>query len=164
MPISISAIAPTVGVVLAAVCASLTAGCAASWHAADADREVHTLLADYEDRVLGDRQDWVRYPDPQVEAPPTDGGGADVDSVTSRSVGDGKSVIGTSQDSDDRDSPTKVGIEGSETEPGAVSAAAAEPMLLDLPTALSIAFTSSRRFKDREEALYLRGLGFTLAR
>ena len=158
------AIAPTICGVLAAVCANLTTGCTASWHAADADREVHTLLADYEDRVLGDRQDWVRYPDPQVEAPPTDGGGADVDSVTSRSVGDGKSVIGTSQDSDDRDSPTKVGIEGSETEPGAVSAAAAEPMLLDLPTALSIAFTSSRRFKDREEALYLRGLGFTLTR
>ena len=164
LPISISAIAPTICGVLAAVCANLTTGCTASWHAADADREVHTLLADYEDRVLGDRQDWVRYPDPQVEAPPTDGGGADVDSVTSRSVGDGKSVIGTSQDSDDRDSPTKVGIEGSETEPGAVSAAAAKPMLLDLPTALSIAFTSSRRFKDREEALYLRGLGFTLAR
>ena len=81
LPISISAIAPTVGVVLAAVCASLTAGCAASWYAADADREVHTLLADYEDRVLGDRQDWVRYPDPQVEAPPTDGGGADVDAI-----------------------------------------------------------------------------------
>ncbi|MCH8251618.1 MAG: TolC family protein [Planctomycetes bacterium] len=158
------AIAPTICGVLAAVCANLTTGCTASWYAADADREVHTLLADYEDRVLGDRQDWVRYPDPQVEAPPTDGGGADVDSVTSRSVGDGKSVIGTSQDSDDRDSPTKVGIEGSETEPGAVSAAAAEPMLLDLPTALSIAFTSSRRFKDREEALYLRGLGFTLTR
>lgn len=155
-------IAPTVGVVLAAVCVNLTAGCAASWYAADADREVHALLAEYEQRVLGERRDWVRHPDPQVEAPPTDSGGGDADPIAGRSVGDGESDAAAERSSDNGDSPTKVGI--AESEAKSESAAAAKPMFLDLPTALSIAFTSSRRFADREEALYLQGLGFTLAR
>ena len=40
----------------------------------------------------------------------------------------------------------------------------AEPIPIDLPSALAHAFESSRDFQDRKESLYLQGLGFTLTR
>lgn len=40
----------------------------------------------------------------------------------------------------------------------------AQPRLLDLHTALEIAFKSSRDFLDRKESLFLAGLGYTLTR
>ncbi len=39
-----------------------------------------------------------------------------------------------------------------------------ETLLIDLPTALQLAFTSSRDFLDRSEGLYVDGLGYTLTR
>jgi outer membrane protein TolC len=100
------------------------AGCSPTWYEADADREVHALLEQYDQRVLGTREREVIYPE---EAPPED-------------------------------------------EPGSTAAAAeeaappAEPLPIDLPTALELAFTTSRDFQDQKESLYLQGLGYSLTR
>ena len=105
----------------------LAAGCSPAWYKADADREVHALLEEYDQRVLGTRERDIIYPD---ELPPEE---------DSEGAGEG-------------------------TEAEAVTPPAAEPLPIDLPAALELAFTSSREFQDQKESLYLQGLGFTLTR
>jgi|GEM_PF-376666 len=111
-------------------------GCA-SWHAADADREVHAVLAEYEQRELGNRAEQIRQP---TQAPETPTSGPSSEASTQLAVS-----------TDDNSEPN-----------GAVDAV--EPLLINLPAALLTAFTSSRDYIDRKEALYLSGLGFTLTR
>lgn len=57
---------PRIGIVASIV--AFTGGCA-SWLAADADREVAAVLAEYQSRVLGDRAQWVRRPAAQPVEP-----------------------------------------------------------------------------------------------
>ncbi|MBN2445310.1 MAG: TolC family protein [Phycisphaerae bacterium] len=107
----------------------LVGGCA-SWFAADADREVRTILAEYESRTLGDRAQRIRQPKPapdEVE-----------DTATS-------------------DRPTT-------TMPADSTADSPDALVIDLPTALAIAFEGSRQFQQEQESLYLEGLGFSLTR
>ncbi|MFG0328887.1 MAG: TolC family protein [Phycisphaerales bacterium] len=110
----------------------LFTGCSPSRYVADADREVARLLDRYDDRALGDRREWIRYP---TETPGPEG------------EGEGVQVEAEAPEADDP--PTAPPI---------------EPREIDLDEALALAFTSSREFEDRVEALYLQGLGFTLTR
>lgn len=57
---------PCIGVVASIV--AFAGGCA-SWLAADANREVAAVLAEYQSRVLGDRAQWVRRPAAQPVEP-----------------------------------------------------------------------------------------------
>jgi len=108
--------------------AVLSGGCA-SWYVADADREVHAVLASYEQRTLGDRSEWVQQP-AQLAEPAAQATSAPTDT-----------------------SPAEA------TESGA-----REPLVLDLPSSLRLAFSSSRDYLDQKESLYLAGLRFTLTR
>ena len=57
-----------IGIQAALVCLCLPAGCA-SFHVADADREVARLLSDYESRVLAGRESSVIHPLPAADPP-----------------------------------------------------------------------------------------------
>ncbi len=107
----------------------MSGGCA-SWYAADADREVHALLASYQDRTLGDRAEWVLQPAqlPEPAAP-------------------------TSAPSGVEEAPATSAEDGEQ-----------ERRVLDLPSSLRRAFSSSRDYLDQRESLYLAGLRFTLTR
>lgn len=110
-------------------CAALGSGCSSAWYESDADREVYALLGEYEERVLGDREAWVKYPEDLPEQPPEP---------------EPQEEVSTLETMEERDQPRQ--------------------MVIDLPTALEVAFTSSRDYQDRKETLYLQGLGFTLTR
>jgi outer membrane protein TolC len=112
--------------------AMLGTGCA-SWHVADADREVHAVLASYEARTLADRAEWVQQP---AQLPGPD------------------NTEYTSTTSAPSSSPTTAPTDGD----------APEPLVLDLPSALRLAFSSSPDYLDQKESLYLSGLRFTLTR
>ena len=117
----------------------LSSGCA-SWYVADADREVHAVLASYEERTLADRAEWVRQPAQLAEpaAPASAPSGAE-------------DTPATSAPSDP--SATEATKDGER-----------ERLALDLPTSLRLAFSSSRDYLDQKESLYLAGLRFTLTR
>lgn len=164
------------------------AGCAASWYARDADREVGALLTRFDARVLGDRADWVREPARRTEDSTGEGavGAGAASSPEPRAPSDRAPRL-----SDDASTPDPGGA-GSPGEGASLSTAeptvsadgpppsdappassasdvlpdgaAPGPLVIDLPTALSVAFAGSRDFQDRKEALYLRGLALTLAR
>lgn len=108
-------------------------GCA-SWYAANADREVHAVLAEYSKKTLADREERVRRPRELPETP---------------------APAPASAPGDSGDAPGNDGV---------ASTPAPEPQLIDLTRALRLAFTSSRDYLDRQESLYLAGLGFTLTR
>jgi outer membrane protein TolC len=126
----------TAGIRLLLVAALLSGGCA-SWYVADADREVHAVLASYEERTLGDREEWVQQP-AQLAEPTVPASGAEDQPATS--------------------APTDT-LPAEATESGG-----REPLVLDLPTSLRLAFSSSRDYLDQRESLYLAGLRFTLTR
>lgn len=125
-------IIPCIGSVAFVV--AFTGGCA-SWLAADADREVAAVLADYQNRVLGERAQWVRRPAAQpvkpasTTQPPTSQPGA------------------TSAKRENAPPPQRP-----------------EVRVLDRRGALEQAFASGRDILDAREAIYLNGLGWTLTR
>ena len=122
------------------------AGCA-SWYAADADREVHTVLAQYSQKALGNREQQILRPRELPEAPtsaPSSAPSSAEDGIP------GDEDLATTQPS-------------AETQPVAETQPA-NPELIDLTRALHLAFTSSRDYLDQQESLYLSGLGFTLTR
>ena len=51
---------------IALLCAAMTGGCA-TWYGASADREVHAVLRQYQQHVLGDRDRWVQRPAPAAD-------------------------------------------------------------------------------------------------
>lgn len=117
----------------------LSGGCA-SWHVADADREVHALLAEYENRTLGDRAEWVRQPAQLPEPAGPASAPSDIEHAGATSAPSDGSAVTITQST------------------------APKRLTLDLPTSLRLAFSSSRNFLDEKEDLYLQGLSFTLTR
>ena len=122
---------PCIGVVASIV--AFAGGCA-SWLAADANREVAAVLADYQNRVLGERAQWVRRP---------------ADSAAK-------------QASATQPSEAQAGLAVAESE--TAPPPEREVRLLDRRGALEQAFASGRDILDAREAIYLNGLGWTLTR
>ena len=115
-------------------------GSCASWQAANADHEVHTLLASYKHRTLGDRTEWVRLPTDIPEPVTPASTPPDIEDGTPAPAADDTLSTMAAPDSNP------------------------PPLLLDLPTSLRLAFSTSRDYLDQKEALYLAGLQFTLTR
>ncbi|MCH8804563.1 MAG: TolC family protein [Planctomycetes bacterium] len=123
---------PCIGVVASIV--AFAGGCA-SWLAADANREVAAVLAEYQSRVLGDRAQWVRRPAAQPVEPAS-----------------------TTQPSKAQPGATNAKYETAPPPPRP------EVRILDRRGALEQAFASGRDILDAREAIYLNGLGWTLTR
>ena len=146
-----------VGLLLAVVAGG---GCASSWYVADADREVHSLLAEYEQRTLGERERWVRQPD-KLEESEDDPLGSPTTSPAGSEHKPGGSEAGVA---DSRPASTSSDGLGQEETVEQEADEQVEPQVLDLPGALRLAFSTSRDFLDSKESLYLSGLRFSLTR
>ena len=114
----------------------LFAACTAEWYTRDADREVSGVLDDFNHQALADRATRARMPDLVPPEPPRPEGAEEV-----------------LEEAEEKQAEAAV--------EKAVEAAIEPPLRLDLRTTLSIAVTSSRRYLDARETLYLQGLGFT---
>lgn len=114
--------------------AGLAVSCTAGWYHDSADREVEAILGEFDGKALADRAQRIVVPQP---LPPPEEKPADAATP-----------------------------EGTPPDDGAATPPAEPPkkLVLDLPTTLKIAVTSSRDYVTRKESLYLQGLGFSFTR
>ena len=124
---------------LACIAGCITS-CTAGWYHDDADRDVDSILREFDQKALADRAGRIVMPVvPEPVAEPV----APVDGEAGAAI-DGAPI----------DAAT----------PAVAPPAVAPPLVLDLKRTLEIAITSSRDYISRKESLYLSGLGFTLSR